>query len=39
LPVGDKEKERKGFMENKYTVLVTTKDWLKKSMFFKMDDE
>jgi hypothetical protein len=39
LPVGDREEERKAFMENKYKVLVTTKDWLERSVFFQMADE
>jgi hypothetical protein len=39
LPPADREEEQKGFMGDKYSVLVTTKEWLDRSALFTVVDE
>jgi hypothetical protein len=39
LPIGDREEERRSFLENKYQVLVTTKEWLQRSVHFHLNSE
>jgi hypothetical protein len=39
LPIAEREEEWRAFFEEEYAVLITTRSWLQRSVFFHLNED